>query len=197
MWQRFHFWHHQHILSICSHLLWPSGQNSLLWKTEHQILHNVKCLLLSQVYKGIRKTELVQIPHLFNKVVYREQAFMKSLIFKFLAWFTPKQILNCSSRKTFHKWYSSLNLPKHTQTHPHIFILLSALLLSSTNGTFKSIYFSIQVASNKDRKATCWENNRVDAQTPENSLVSPRAITCFKKKEKTMWCEPCLFMSRP
>lgn len=48
--------------------------------------------------------------------LYRERV-LKSLIFKFLAQFTPKQILNCSCRKTFHKRYSPRSSQAHT--HPH------------------------------------------------------------------------------
>lgn len=118
--------------------------------------------------------------------LYREQVWMKYLfIFELLAQFTPKPILNCSSRKTFPKWYSFLNLLKQTQTQPHIFLFLSAVPLSTTNEAFKSICYCFIIvvqSSYKESMATCWENIGANVQTTENSPIPHRAVAYKKVK---------------
>lgn len=124
--------------------------------------------------------------------LYREQAWMKYLlIFELLARFTPKQILNCSSRKTFCKWYSSLNLPS---THKHNHTSLSFSLPSSFppqmehSNQFVIVFIIIIQSSYKENKATCWENIGANVQTTKSSPTPHRAAAC--KKVCVIWVLP-------
>lgn len=124
-WQWFQCWYHPPSLCIWSRSLWPNGNSSpLLQIIKHQTLHNAKHLLLSQVDNGIRKKQnRSQCCVYLTRWLLGEQVFMESHpVFKLQAQFTPKQILNCPFRKTFHKMitlpWTSLRRHKHIPPHP-------------------------------------------------------------------------------
>lgn len=117
-------------LSVCSHSLWPGKDSSPLFQTtKHQILHNAKHLLLSQVYNEIRKMELVHMLHLFNKVVIQ-----RASVYEVSSYFqtsgsiytktNSKLLLNENTSEMIPAPWTSLSRSKHI----YLFTLLSVPL---------------------------------------------------------------------
>lgn len=114
--------------------------------------------------------------------LHREQVFRESLlIFKLLAPFAPKRILNHTSRNTLHTCSSSLNYPP---THKHTHTSSSFSLPPSFPSQMKHLnpfVIVVFIENNyKESKATCWENISVNIQTLE-SILTPHRRLAYKR----------------
>lgn len=132
------------MLSICSHSLWPGKDSSPLFQiTKHQILHNAKHLLLSQVYNEIRKMESVHMLHLFNKVVIQ-----RASVYEVSSYFqtsgsiytktNSKLLLNENIPGMIRAPWTSLSRSKHI----YLFTLLSVPLSLKKKKTVSAVFIS-------------------------------------------------------